>query len=498
MKNKEEYFTFVKPVGIPPREIFGMRKWDLPWLPAIFAHVVALALIFPDSYQQDGGYHFLTARWGWRHPEYLVGAWTRPLFTTIYSLPAQLGYVPARLFTGLVICATGYLAYRLAHHLGFRKPWLVFPFLFLQPSVMLLSFDTMTEPLFGLLLVAVLYAHASGRPWTAAILVSLLPTVRPEGFFIGVFWGFAMLVDQRIDARLPRRLLKTLVLLLGSAAWWLAAWAVTGDFLFVIHNWSYRGQDVLGRATALWFLKIGPEVAGPVILVFFLVGLARELSLRRWMLPILALWFFAFQSVLWIFGLFATAGYARYFVCIGPVVAILASSTVDGIVVQARRPRLLTVALAGTLVVCWAYAIERVSWWPSLYDAYGNREAYDWYRANGHPPPQRLAWSHGYMCILFDADPASNPLKIFRPRAHNMDRLEKLAPGTLVFWDGDFGPNWYGLSADDLERAGLRRLYSKKHVYRRLLYSLYAKHMKRGFKKLFPREQEVFLFRKEP
>ena len=35
------------------------------WLAAATVVGVALALLYPDSYQQDGGHHYLFARWAW-------------------------------------------------------------------------------------------------------------------------------------------------------------------------------------------------------------------------------------------------------------------------------------------------------------------------------------------------------------------------------------------------------------------------------------------------
>ena len=43
------------------------RKKAYLWL-SIFALVgIALVVLYPDGYQQDSDYHFLFARWGWRH-----------------------------------------------------------------------------------------------------------------------------------------------------------------------------------------------------------------------------------------------------------------------------------------------------------------------------------------------------------------------------------------------------------------------------------------------
>src|SRR6185436_17504374 len=97
------------------------------WLAGCTSMAIALAFLFPDSYQQDGGYHFLFARWAWVHPELLVGVWSRPAFTLLYSLPAQFGYPAAKLFTVAICAACAWHTWKLAKDLGFSRPELAIP-----------------------------------------------------------------------------------------------------------------------------------------------------------------------------------------------------------------------------------------------------------------------------------------------------------------------------------------------------------------------------------
>lgn len=449
----------------------------LLWLPVLFAHCAALAILFPDSYQQDGGCHFLLARDAWKHPQILIGVWARPVFTLLYSLPAQIGYLPAKLFTGAVLAGTAWYAWRIAASMHFLRPWLVFLLLPIQPVVLLLSFDTMTEPLFALFLVAALHYRRAGRPWLAAVLVSFLPTIRPEGFFVAAFWGGLLLLDRRFRP-VP-------VLAFGAILWWLAAWALTGDFFWLVHNWSYRGRDVYGHGDAKWILDVGAEAWGPFVFPLVLIGLGRELACRRWTLPALALFFWALQSVLWLGGLFGSAGYARYFVCVAPVAALLALSALD----LAGRPvwkLVWTAALAGGLTWAWIHALRYVDAQPWLRDAFAVREAYASYSG---PKPRRLAFSQAYMAVLFDVG-AENALPAFRPREEGLERLRELGPGTVIFWDREVGPAWFRLDGPDFEAAGFRLVYAKQH---RL--PSYARRL--GIAKDLLREQEIRIYVKE-
>src|SRR5688572_14723904 len=126
------------------------RRAATLWVGAFIAVGGALWVLHPDSYQQDGGYHFLFARWAWVHADLFVDVWNRPAFTLLYSLPARAGYAPAKLLTVLVCAACAWQTWRLAIALNLPRSPLAVPLLFLQPSFFLICTETITEPLYAL------------------------------------------------------------------------------------------------------------------------------------------------------------------------------------------------------------------------------------------------------------------------------------------------------------------------------------------------------------
>jgi len=144
------------------------------WLAAVAVAGVALALLYLDGYQQDGGHHYLFARWAWVHPTNFVSVWGRPLFTSLYAFPAILGYPATRLFTVAITVATAWQTWRLAQECKFERAEFAIPFLFLQPSFLLLCTDVMTEPLFGLIFVIALRLHVNGRVLLGMVVASLI------------------------------------------------------------------------------------------------------------------------------------------------------------------------------------------------------------------------------------------------------------------------------------------------------------------------------------
>jgi hypothetical protein len=465
------------------------------WLLPFAALCATLAVWLPDSYQQDGGYHFLGARWALEHPRFLVEVWYRPLFTALYALPARLGYPAAKLLTVAIALAAGWHAAALAREHGLKRPELAVPLLFLQPSFLLLSSETMTEPLFALVLAIALRLHRAGRVRSGMAVASLLPLARPEGFFVGILWGAFVLLDRRAGRTLLARVASTLLLASGTAAWSLAALAVTGDPLFVLHDWP-KGWGIAatnGTGPLLHYWDIRYEIlGGPLPVALFALGTAALLAARRATLALAsALLVAGLHAVFFRYRLFGSAGYARYLVCVSVPIALL---TLEGWNVAAawlgRAPaaaawlagRLLPsrpglggrtgAALASAVrpvgvalgVLVLGAALVRSAWYvegmPWSRDARAVRETYEWFLA--HPRPvNQLVFSQAYMPILLGRDPGERR-ELRGDPAMEVEALRSMPTGTLVFWDAHTGPLFYKLGPAELEQAGYSQIYARE------------------------------------
>src|SRR5262245_3242951 len=144
------------------------------WLIVCAAAGVAMAFLFDDSCQQDGGQHYLFARWAWVHHELFVGVWSRPLYTFVYAFPALIGYRAARLLTVLICLAIAHQTWRLAEELRIHRAPLAIPFIWLQPSFFLFCADNMTEPIFALVYVIELRLHHLGGIKTGLMVGSFM------------------------------------------------------------------------------------------------------------------------------------------------------------------------------------------------------------------------------------------------------------------------------------------------------------------------------------
>ncbi len=462
------------------------------WLVACAALAVALVFLFPDSAQQDGGYHFLFARWAWAHPQMFVGVWSRPLFTLLYAFPAQLGYPAAKLFSALISLLTAWQTWRLAEEVKLERAPLTIPLIFLQPSFFLICTDTMTELLFAVVFVIALRLHLRGRINAGMLMASLLILARPEGFFLGLLWGVWVL--NREPRNWWRRLPSTVLLATGALVWWLAAWLITRDPLFIKHNWptDWAATGTAYGTGALWSYAIKlPEIVGLWLLAPFLYGLTLLLT-RRKLSTITStfLFFFILHSILRTYGLFGSAGYPRYFVSISPAIALITLAGWNEIAqwfAHLHGP-IKTACAALILLIsaytCFAY-VDGAEW---NRDARAVADTYLWFRT--HPQPvERLIWSQAYMSILFNHDPWEQP-GLSNDHDRNLQSLRAAVGGTLVFWDARIGPAWNNLKPADFEAAGYLRLHSQAYTLRGYLIK------QSWFGYGGPREQEMYLFYK--
>lgn len=443
-----------------------------------FALIGALLVwLYPDAEQQDSAYHYLFSRWAATYPFYFISVWARPLFTLIYFFPSQFGYPVAKLMTVGVSLATAWQSFRLAEQVKLQRAELVIPLLFLQPAFFALSSEVMTEMLFALLFVIALRLHLTGYVIAGMLVASSLILVRPEGFFIGVLWGFWILdfgfwikraKDKNKPGReFPIRLLQCLLLASGMFVWWLAALALTGDKLWIVHNWPPDWQ-VDGKANGTgpiwWYTALLPLIVGIPLFVPFLIGLWKLLRRRELAFATSSfLTLFVLHSLMFARGWFGSAGYARYFVCIAPVTALIA--LVGWHELAANRPRRLVRvgALALAALTCFVYvdsirfsrdafAIQEMCDWLS-----GNTSLLDRSSADYH---KRLITSQAYARILLDRDPLENPA-FTADRQHNLELIRQSPEGTLVFWEAETGPKWYRLQAEDFQAAGYEVLKSQ-------------------------------------
>ena len=430
---------------------------------------LALVYVYDDGFQQDSGFHFLFARWGWKYPYMFVGVWARPLFTFLYGFPALIGYQAARLFSVAIGLATAWQTYKLARDLKLERSWLAVLFIFLQPSFFTLYPDLLTEPIYGLVFVIALRLHLRGRVKMGMFVASLMLMARPEGFFHGILWGVWILFDKRVSHQFSRRILASLLLASGGIIWWAIAFIITKDPRWIKNNWPHEWQEGIygSEPFYMYFLRL-PEMVGPLMVIPFLLGLGLLLK-RREMGTVTSsfLLLFLLHATFRTLGILGDAGYPRYMVCVSSAMAIIAlvgwNTIADWMRKFAMPVRVATASLVIgiSLLTCVLY-MDGLIW---VRDAWAIKDAYNWYEANDKRPVKKLVWSHTYMCVLFDAD-VNDRSNLTNDHDKNLEKLKNLPGGTLVFWDSEVGPSWFSLKDTDFETVGYKRLFTKDYELR--------------------------------
>jgi hypothetical protein len=454
---------------------------------AVFMAFIGALLIFlfPGSPEQDVDYHFLMARTAWVDHFYFVDVWGRPLFTTLFAPVAALGFIPARFFALAISLAAAWQTYRLASDLHLPRAWLVMPFLLGQQTFFELYSNLFTEPLFAFILVIALRCHISGRVKSGMLVASLLPLARPEGVFLCLFWGLWVALDvwclefgvwrladvghRPVHRRIVSRLGSIVILATGVMIWWLAALLLTGDPLFILHNWPATWHTgMYGHGTFLSYAQRSQEFAGVILIVPFIVGLVRGFRSRPWILITSAfLVLFLLHSIFVRYGLFGEAGFPRYMVAVAPAIALL---TLEGwntiFMIKGVRP---FAAGVGWVVITFSI-LQSVHYMDSMVwtrDAVAIDDMANWLQRQ-HPSLSGLIWSNGGMCVrlkqnLKDSPPAEHREKL-------LALLEKAPPKTIVFWDDEIGPNWFGMTAAEIEGRGYKLLISRHYSLPALVF----------------------------
>jgi hypothetical protein len=276
-------------------------------------------------------------------------------------------------------------------------------------------------------------------------------------------------VHLTVYRRVVGRLGITIILASGVVIWWFAALLLTGDPLFILHNWPATWHtDMYGHGTFLSYAQRSQEFAGVILIVPFILGLL--LGFRSWSLSLITSVFlvlFLLHSIFVKYGLFGEAGFPRYMVSVAPAIAVL---TLEGwntiFAVKVLRP---FVIVAGWVVLIFSI-LQSVHYLDSMVwtrDAIAIDEMANWLEKR-YPSFPGLIWSNGRMCIVLkrnlkDSPPVGNREKLFA-------LLEKAPAGTIVFWDNEIGTNWFGTASAEIEGRGHKVLTSRHYSLPALIF----------------------------
>ncbi|MFC6222468.1 hypothetical protein ACFP2F_04370 [Hymenobacter artigasi] len=418
-------------------------------LAGLFALSLTVAFFTKGTYDSgDSIKHYLFARYAFAHPLNFLDSWAKPLLTLLAAGPAQAGFMGMKAFQCVVVAASAWCAFRIAQALRLPVPELAILFAYAAPDYFLIQFSGLTEPLFGLVLVGAVRLAVAGRLGWSAVVVSLLPFARSEGFILIGIW-VVYLIWQRQWRSLP-------LVLLGYVVYSGIGAVAFGELGWVFGHNPYDTISAYGHGDWSHFLLNIPNLLGWVLTGLFVLGggrMVRDLGqpTRRqsplFPAELLLVYgsitvFVAAHTIFWAKGLFNSAGLARVLAGIAPLAAVVALNGLAQLTewtrteTTRRRVRLVaTVAVVGWLFTGARNAIRPARDFSRAPDQELAQRAAGWLQQAyaGQPLPP-IAFTAPYVAPALGIDPfdAAHCPPLIQDA---QPILETLPVNSLVVWD---------------------------------------------------------------
>ena len=301
----------------------------------------------------------------------------------------------------------------------------------------------MTEmPLACAWIWAIVVVLKGRRPGHGLLLAGLLVGVggwmRPEGWIAIAMWpvlAFMLLRRQVLQGRIAFRRARamfvgcSIIAGLPTLLWYFLGVFAWHDWRWFIAQWPWSPQSQYGRSGGLFVLSSIVALAVwmwvPVIAGGWGLWRGRREGdpLSLWLIALPAAGFFVLHGVLGSLGLFGSLSLPRYFVCVAPMLAILA---VLGLIQMAPKGRfsifpaliiglaLAPLAVLATLAICpcgpQPSSSASISW-------------FDCCRRRGPVDQQPLIVGHPYPLMLLNLDPDAPAHLRLRPHRRSPRRL---------------------------------------------------------------------------
>jgi hypothetical protein len=414
----------------------------------LFALLSIAAAIESDGFlTADGAAHYAYARQALHSLASLTNVWAKPLTTALFMVPAavagRLGVRMVSLGCALICAIT---AWRIAILQRYRWPALAAIFTLGQPLLFIYSFGEMTELPFAATAGLAFLAYRKRQWWLCALLGSLLPLGRPEGFGACLLIAIGLIFAQGRSLRaILLLLLLPIPLMIWDYAGWIAGYRDGAWWLWIFHNWPYASGSDYPSGPLLHFLLELPVLVSPVALPAVFIGIGSGLKKRLFGADHLARCqgLIAFipgvvlvvHSLLYWLGRFSSDGELRYLLIASPFWGLLAAGGWEKMLAGFSRRKATAFASIGLLLPAlidlkipivpqhmspdWVSAKRLLSW----YVAGPLRRDYP-----------RLIFSHPAFDYYLNAA-ADDPI---RATPCCKKSVAERPPGFLLIWDEDF------------------------------------------------------------
>jgi len=419
----------------------------------LLAFMVSFVILVFQSEGTAGGAddinHYRYARYAFINPGFFFDTKAKTVFTLLCAPVAQLGYNALRIFNVLLGLAAALLTFLTARKLHYSHPVLALFLLVFAPMYTLMMLTGMNEVMFSFFLILGIYLYFRDKSIWSAVVISLLPFIRTEGFIIFPLFMLAYMLNRQWKA-LPFIFSGFLVVSLAGHFYY-------GDFFWIITRNPYSGNasDIYGSGELLHYVIYFREIFGLPLFVLLVGGLLCipvfffRSGKEKWpafitevlvgFSPFLA--YFCAHSYVWWKGMGNSVGEIRVLAAVFPsavLLALFAWKHLIGLLKIGKN----VLAVIGILMAAWLVFIPfRVHTIPVPLAPPQKliKEAASWLEEMDYTGRKIYFWDPFWWFFL-DKDPIGNP-KVHLGVYDRNDPGRNIRPGEIILWEAHYGPN---------------------------------------------------------
>ncbi|MFN6038408.1 MAG: hypothetical protein ACK452_08065, partial [Bacteroidota bacterium] len=259
------------------------------------------------------------------------------MFTFIAMPFAQFGLKGMHFMNVLIAATTGLITAMTARKLQLSFPWLAFVILITAPVYFNQIYTSMTEPLFALHLIWIVYLFVEGKYASAAVFASLLPLTRQEGYLL-IPVLFVLFLFTKKWKYIPH-------LFFGLLIYSFIGYIFLDDFFILINRNPYNGEELYGHGTFSHFFNRAEIMFGILLEILMIGGIVislfrlkrlrnkkdtekKEIVSEFFLIAGYGVGFFFAHVIMWWKGIFSSYGLERVMACVIPLYVLLAMRTI--------------------------------------------------------------------------------------------------------------------------------------------------------------------------
>ena len=427
---------------------------------------LCLSLFSEGTYDTGDGIRHLVSRYSWYHHDLFLYSWGKPFFTLVTSPFSQFGLIGMNFFNILCGVGSAYFAYKIAVLLKLNYALLAIPFLLFTPCYFPTLNSGLTEPLFGLILIASVYLVFTERFVWASIIVSFLPFVRTEGNMILPL--FLIVFMYR------RKFLLAPLLGFGTFVYSVVGYFYFNDFFWVKNQNPYNGKniDIYGSGDLYHFVNNHNFIWGSALGLLFIAGLLaivlfgfktiRHKRITESKLPeeLILIYgsfiiYFVAHSIMWWKGLANSLGLIRVLAGVVPCSALICLRGFDMLLIPyIKRKTIIVVAIISILLFWVIRSPFKHEYFPYTLDQEQAliKEAGEWFKTSPYKK-QKVYYLYPVLAHVLNVD-SFDPEKVgelwgLYPSIKEWG-IDVIPDSTIVFWDAHFGPNECKIPLDSI------------------------------------------------